>query len=315
MSGAAAAEARPDSGGAPDAARTEASASAQGWRPREEWKGPPEKWVDAAEYLRLGYESPGILADRTRRMEGQLNGVRSELAVTRTQLGEALETINVTTEMMRTADKRAYDRALREIQEKRQTAVASGDEVAFQRADTELEELRKTEPKAAPAKQTAAAGQQPAGAAVPVAEPPEVTRWKGENQWYTQDAEMQSFADGVHISLLRNSPSMTMGENLASVRRQVERAYPDRFGRPAPQAREPDGSGDGGSRRGDAPAVVSSGEPSGSGSRTPRRNFDSMPRESKDAYTRYAKQLEGKGKPLTKEEWSESYWSQFQEVP
>lgn len=313
MSGTAVAEARPEAGAAPDAARTEASASAQGWRPKEQWQGDPDKWVDAAEFLRRGFESPAILADRTRRMEGQLNGVRSELADTRTKLGEALETINLTTEMMRTADKRAYDRALREIQEKRQAAVASGDEGAFQRADAEMEELRKTEPKAATARQPNGAAQPTPGAAAPVAEPLEVASWKRDNQWYNQDAEMQSFADGVHISLLRSSPGMTMGENLASVRRQVERAYPDRFDRAGPSAREPDG--DGGSRRGDAPAVVPSGEPSGSGSRTPRRNFDSMPKESKDAYGRYAKQLEGKGKPLTKDEWSESYWSQFQEVP
>jgi hypothetical protein len=39
-----------------------------------------------------------------------------------------------------------------------------------------------------------------------------------------------------------------------------------------------------------------------------------MPEASKQAFTRYAKQLEGKGAPLTKEEWAQSYWEQFEEV-
>ena len=38
-----------------------------------------------------------------------------------------------------------------------------------------------------------------------------------------------------------------------------------------------------------------------------------MPKESKDAYARYAKMLEGKGAPLTKDEWATNYWGQFRD--
>ena len=38
-----------------------------------------------------------------------------------------------------------------------------------------------------------------------------------------------------------------------------------------------------------------------------------MPNDVKTQFSRYVKMLEGKGKPLTKDEWAENYWSQFPE--
>ena len=61
------------------------------------------------------------------------------------------------------------------------------------------------------------------------------------------------------------------------------------------------------------PAAVAASSPSRGAQRTNPRSFDAIPKESKDAFARYAKMMNGKGAPLTKEEWASDYWSQFQE--
>lgn len=280
-----------------------------GWRPREEWKRDPSQWKSAEEFL-AGMDSPAVLADRYKNLETRSINTERELQGVRAQLGEALTSLRDVTELTRNSEKRAYERAVRELQRKQDEAAATGDTATYQAAKTELEEVRKGEPKAPPVRTEAdrPAGGQPTGQQ-PGQEPAEVSAWKRDNPWYLTDNDMQAFADGVHINLTRQQPGLTMSQNLAKVREMTARAYPEKFG-----GERPDTNGGGNPRREDPASVTPSAGGDQGRRQTTKRTFEAMPKESRDAFVRYAKQLDGKGKPLTKEEWAASYWSQFEEV-
>ena len=99
-------------------------------------------------------------------------------------------------------------------------------------------------------------------------------------------------------------PDLSVAENLERVTAGMAQMYPGRV-----QAPRASGDGDGARR----PSPVS--RSSVTEGRAPRdaKTFESLPKESRDAFKRYEKMIAGKGKPLTKEEWTREYYAQFQE--
>lgn len=314
-----------------DDADTVAAARRMGWKPREEFTDKPEKWVDADAFLKRGFETPAILMDRYKQLDERSVRMEQELNGTRGELREAVSTIQTMTGMMRTSEQRAYDRARKELLAEREKAVETGDTATFKRLDGELEELHKTAPAAATVTKPAGTVETPAGPVTPAGQgqafPPEVTAFYARSPWYNfqgnssgqADLEMSRWADAIHMGLLTTRKDLTLSQNLAEVEREVRQRFPQKFGGTATAkpngAAQTNGNGAGAGDDDDdggAPAVSPSG---GTGSRrqAQRFTFDAMPRDSKQAYERYSKQLAGKGDPLTKEEWARDYWSQFQD--
>jgi hypothetical protein len=176
--------------------------------------------------------------------------------------------------------------------------------------ERDIEELEKTKPLEPPPAQTKKETEPP-----PSQVPPEVQDFFDANPWYgfagnaNPDLELTAFADGVHSSITRTRPGLSPKQALDYVTEQTKKAFPAKFGvRVNGNGRQQSDD----EHDDDSPAVL----PSSGGTPRPRANrftFDSMPKESKDAYVRYAKMLEGKGDPLKKEEWAETYWAQFRD--
>lgn len=286
----------------------EARARTMGWKPKEEYRGPAEAWRDAEEFVRRGEEELPVLRERSRATERRLQAVQS-------QLSESTAVITDLTERVRNSDERAYKRARADLLKERAAAVETGDTTKFNQVEAELVDLDTTKPK--PLAERRAVAQPPEGS---TDVHPDALAWANENPWYHSDAQMRNAALSLHTQLLQAEPDLSVKENLARVTASVSAMFPGRVGnsgglpprRPRPPAEQDDEEPDDNPRRRE-PAAVGSGQ-----ERRPRdrnaRSFDAMPKDSKDAYTRYAKQLEGKGKPLTKEEWAADYWSQFQEA-
>jgi hypothetical protein len=297
-------------------------ARANGWRPREQFKGDPEKWVPADVFVARGLENPdmlrannSILVQKMDRMERQnatvVNGLKA-------QLDETLGTVATMTTMMRTSEQRAYERARRELKAEQAKAVETGDTATFQRLDTEIEQLEKTKPAEPPPKP--AQTQPVPGTPPPV--PPEAQAFFQRNPWYHQNPDLMKEADIIHMGLLAARKDLSLEDNLAEVERRIKAQFPERTGgtRAAPTAAANGHDDQGGEDRQNGPQAVM---PSSGGA--PRRaagrfTFDSMPKDSKDAYTKYADQLKRadenagrKHEPLSKDEWARTYWSQFRD--
>ena len=285
-----------------------------GWKPKEEFAGDKARWIPADLFLARGVEDPSILAARNRTLVSRFDDLQRTSAADRraleTKLDGAMETVSTITTMMRSSEQRAYDRARRELKAEQAAAVTSGDTATFQRVDQQLEELEKTKPVEPPPVRTTPAPPTPA----PL--DPAVTRFFAENPWYTStrpeyDPDMMAYADLIYNGLKAPATAhLSEEQRLERVTSEVKNRFPAKF-QPRPPANGHDTAAP--DRSEEPPSVASS-----TGAPPPRRTtnrftFDAMPKESKDAYVRYAKMLEGKGAPLTKDEWATNYWGQFRD--
>lgn len=260
-------------------ADVEARARKQGWRPREEFRGPEGAWRSAEEFLARAEEEMPILRQQYRKLEQQNGALEAKVS-------EAAATVAELTKMFRSAEERAYRKARAEIEQERRQAVQVGDEEAFAAAEQRLADLDKEAPVKAAPPPAAPAGQQPDPVAV---------AWANRNPWFNSDPALRSAAEGIHVALRQTDPHLSLAENLDRVTETVRRIFPAKFGL------------DDNPRRSE-PGAVSGAAPAAGATRVKPRSFDAMPAEAKAAFARYAKMLEGKGKPLTKEEYATEYW-------
>lgn len=103
-----------------------AEATSLGWAPKEKWKGAPEKWVDADQFLSRGM---GIhhLRDKNTRLENQLQLTTNELDGIKTSLQAANAAIEALEESRAEDVKEQVDAARTELKAQLETASRDGD--------------------------------------------------------------------------------------------------------------------------------------------------------------------------------------------
>lgn len=133
--------------GAADAAAVEARAKAMGWAPKEKWRGDPEIWVDAAEFVERGERVMPILRANSRKLEdkaAELERQNRELANQLTELrGSMDEFVGVQRDMMK--ERLAQQRT--EIRRQLREARDSGDDTAIDALENSLETNTKQQDK------------------------------------------------------------------------------------------------------------------------------------------------------------------------
>jgi hypothetical protein len=93
----------------------EERAQRMGWTAKEKFRGDPERWVDAATFVKNGEESLPILRERLRTLEK-----------TNVDLGKSVQEFK---KMSDTAYERAYSKAKKELEAEVKRAAKAGDEV------------------------------------------------------------------------------------------------------------------------------------------------------------------------------------------
>lgn len=134
----------------PDTAAVERQARDMGWQTKDQWRGPPEGWVDAHEYVKRGETFvPFLRAERTR--------LRSELSVRDqrlTQMEAQLNAANQQLEDIRSVTTEiAKDRAAQrktELGTAIKAAREAGDDVKVAELTAELNETAAKKPAAPP---------------------------------------------------------------------------------------------------------------------------------------------------------------------
>jgi hypothetical protein len=180
---------------------SEERARAQGWRPKEEYRGPEDKWVDADAFLDRADKELPIARERTRAMERELR----ELKATVKQFSEHHAKVQEI----------AYERAVADLKKQRREAIAIGDAEAVEKAEDKLEELKGVKP--ASVKQEARE----------IA--PEVQTWLQANPWFHADKRLASYADGVCAELQAEDPTRDLGDILREVTKEVKERFPEKF--------------------------------------------------------------------------------------
>lgn len=102
-------------------------ASEMGWRPKDEWRGDPDKWKPAHEFMRA-------TVDVNRKVTNRLKGVEDQLATMARTSAQITE--------------QALAKQRQEILDARKDAIDMGDHAAVDEADRALRELPQFEPAA-----------------------------------------------------------------------------------------------------------------------------------------------------------------------
>ena len=221
-----------------------AEARNDGWRPLEEFKGDPKKWVSAEIFVQRGREINPILRKSNARLQAEIDSLKHTLADTNSSLQKVHE-YNAKIEQ------RAYERAVINLRAERKQALVEQDMDTVAEIDDKLDELKENKP--TPPVQ--------AQEQIPAQVDPALSSWMAENRtWFnTENQDMVDHANGVGIRLRRENPALMGVAFLDTIKQEVERAFPEKFGskRGTPAAVEGSAAAGAGAPRGRGKGVTS----------------------------------------------------------
>lgn len=237
-----------------------------GWRPKEEFRGDPEEWVDADTFVQRGRSIMPILKQNNQRLSAQL-------AETNTKLQGALAVIEELKELGATITKERVAAAKKELLAQLTQAKKEGNIDLEVELTDQLSELRSAP---APAPKPAAAPAAPTDGL-----DPEFVAWQNEpgNEWFGVDRRKTMLAMGI-AQELRADPNFADLRGKAFFRKvgqEVAKTLGGSAASPAPDRV-------GGSAR---------STPSGSGASPGGKGYANLPPEAKEACDRQAKRFVG----------------------
>jgi hypothetical protein len=179
-----------------------------GWRPKDEFKGSADNWMDWEAFLDEDKSSAPQL-------KAQVKLLRRRLDQADKRMAKAERTFEEAREYFSKAEQRAYDRAIKDIKAKQLQAVQDGDVEAFAEAEAELDELGK-DMKAAPK---------------PDADMQRVFKaWQRENDWYGSDDAMTAVADRIAQKMGScEEAGLEPDEYLEEMAKRVRKEFPHKF--------------------------------------------------------------------------------------
>lgn len=263
----------------------ESRARAMGWVPREEFRGPPENWRDADEFIRRGEEEMPILRERNRDLARKV----SELERTTQEFNQRVASLD---RMNQLALQRQRDQLIGQYEAAIRDAVRMGDEQRYDQLtrdrgqalhnfDTHVQEV--AQPKPQPVK-----FDENGFVALPQTEAQARQEWLRSNPWFTADPELNQVAQHAHMRLLKEKPNLSLAENLAETTKYVRQRYADRFGSTA------------------APAVEGGGGRIPSAAASRKRTVSDIPASDRAIGERHVR--EGLYKDIN--EWAQDYFNQ-----
>lgn len=268
---------------------TERKATEMGWLPKSEWKGNPDNWVDAAEFVKKGETFIPFLQHERKKLRGELDVERQarqrleqDLAATRENV-ESLKAFN--TEM----EKERLSRRKAEIGQELKVAREAGDDVKVAELQNELGEVVKPQPKPNGSEQP----RQPAQ--------PQIQPWVKEfiegNEDFFKNGRKVALFNAVMLEKRQAGDARVGPEEgtalLNEARDEVERTLSVNFRRQAPSRTEESRSGGGGRTS------------SGTG-------YADLPPEARDKCDQQETKFVGERKAFkTQSEWRKHFTSEY----
>lgn len=177
----------------------EQQAMDEGWVPKEQWEGDPDKWRPAREFIDRG--------ELFKKIEDQNRTVK--------QLKMALDDLKGHHAKVRETE---YARALTALKQQKKTALQEGDADRVVDIDDQIELVRDEQLRLK---------QQTMQEQVDASPAPEFVEWVNRNKWYDTDDGMKGYADalGRRLAAAGKNPTAV----LAEVEKQVRAEFPHKF--------------------------------------------------------------------------------------
>lgn len=175
-----------------------------GWTDKADFKGDPDRWIDADTFVKRGEEFVPFLKANNKQLERKTKDLERTVAKLVKESAEI--------------GSRAYDKALRDLKAEHAAAVSAGDVATADDIVDQITDL-KAKPPGTPADDFAG----------------KFADWKAENPWYDSDPDLQAFAFGIGEKL--GAEKVPPEQQLAIVTQRVKAAFPHKFDNP--RRREP----------------------------------------------------------------------------
>lgn len=282
----------------------EERAKEMGWRPKDEFRGNPESWTDAEDYVRRGEQILPIVKSDNQRLRTELNSARTQLAAVTAQITEAQESIAALKEFnnannLTVVKGQRSDLAKRLVTARRDGDVEAEAELQEQLTDTTAA-IREAEAAAASRKEgrSGPAGREtaPATGTSPETNPalkdPVYVQWLSENPWLGTDRRKTRLAQAISDELNADPSNTLRGRAfLDHVTEEVERT----LGQSVNRQSKVEGGGSGGSGAG-----------GNGGGRA--KGYSELPQDAKDACKKQAQRLVGPNRAFKEEKaWQDHY--------
>lgn len=170
-----------------------------GWRPREEFSGDEDNFVDAKEFVQ---RQP--LFEKIEHQSRELKNVKKTLDALKGHYTKVQET--------------EYQRALAQLQASKAEAISDADgaravaiEAQITKAEREFQQIKQNDAPTTP-------------------DPTEFVSWKAKNAWYEKDESMRILADAYGTRLAKEG--MSPPEVLSAVAKKVRAEFPHKFVNP-----------------------------------------------------------------------------------
>lgn len=183
----------------------EQKALKMGWTPKDQFKGDPDKWRPADEFVERGENMLPIIKAQVKRQDREI--------------AELKETLQRFGEYHTKTEQRAYEKALNELREARAQAIATGDGAAFDRVDTEINAMQNQLRPAIEVKKQDSEND------------PVYVEWKSRNTWVNDPrAEQWAFQYGNYLI---NSGKATHGADVfEKISKAARDEFPEKFNNP-----------------------------------------------------------------------------------
>ena len=204
----------------------EAEARAEGWRPLEQYKGDPNKWIDAKEFVERGENILPLVKAQNSKLKGEIETQKRSLAEMRAAMDEFRLFHEETSAKLKKDAKDAYTRAEADLKAARKTARAEGDDDKVDEINDALVDLKKeAEKEAAKLDKAPTAKSQDA-----ILKDPVYQAWAKENPWFGDDSDKENarksrLAVAVGQEIRSKNPNISMSDFLEQITEEVEETF------------------------------------------------------------------------------------------
>lgn len=275
----------------------EVKAKEMGWSPKEEFRGDPEKWVDAETFVKRGEEVLPILKANNRRLQERIAQTDKKLEETNKLLASATDAIEA---LKATTSKAALDTVRQqEVQLKGALKAAREADDVDQELDisARLQETRtaikEAEKEASKPKVETPTPPTPENPNDPTKHP-EWKSWIADNSWFGKDKRKTAVALAAATELREGGDTSEGRAFFDKITDEVDKVFnPSKTTRETPSKVEgTTGGGGGGSGRG--------------------KTYADLPAEAKQACMNVANRVVGPGRAhKSTEEWQKAYAAKY----
>lgn len=262
----------------------QAKAEKMGWIPPARYRGEPERFVDADEYVARGEQVLPIVRAQNQRLQEEVASLKANQAALQESLQKANTALEEIEERHTVATVKAVEQAKKDLQKRLAEAHDAGDSAAIAEITGLMVDLnassaeppKKKEPETKPLPQ-------------PAVVPPELKAWQEANPWFGTDKRKTALALGIAQELRDSGTTLEGAAFYEKVREELEATL-------------------GGAAGAGSKVEGARGSEAGTARVSAKKGFAALPADAKAACDAESRNFVGAGKRYkTVDAWRERY--------